>query len=89
MEINGGSPVSYLARSPCVPLFYAWFDRSGNGRALRPSGEGRHCTVDPSLGHIQCRVVQSNLGLVRVSPDRRVNMKRVSFIKGRCSCLSP
>ena len=38
MEMNGGSSVSYLARTPCVPLFSTLFNRGGNGRALDYQG---------------------------------------------------
>ena len=56
MEINGGSSVSYLARTPCVPLFCTLFDRVGNRRAFRLPGEGGdhfHCTAEPLPGHIR------------------------------------
>ena len=62
MEMIGGSFASYLARTPCVPLFSTLFNRVGNRRAFRLPGEGGHhfhCTVEPSpgvdlliLGHI-------------------------------------
>ena len=58
MEVIGGSSVSYLARTPCVPLFSTLFNRGGSRRASRLAGEGGghfHCTVEPSPGHIQCR----------------------------------
>ena len=58
MEVIGGSSVSYLARTPCIPLFSALFNRGGNRRAFRLPGEGGdhfHCTVEPSPGHIRCR----------------------------------
>ena len=50
MEMNGGSSASYLARTPCVPLFSTLFNTDGNRRAFRLSGEGGdhfHCTVEP------------------------------------------
>ena len=59
MEMIGGSSVSYLARTPCVPVFCTLLDKGGNRRALRLPGEGGdhfHCTVEPSPGHIRCRV---------------------------------
>ena len=58
IEMIGGSSASYLARTPCVPLFCTLFHRDGNRRAFRLPGEGGdhfHCTVDPSPGHIRCR----------------------------------
>ena len=58
VEMIGGSSVSYLARTPCVPLLSTLFNRGGNRRAFRLPGEGGdhfHCTVEPSPGHIQCR----------------------------------
>ena len=63
MEMNGGSSVSYLARTPCVPLFYTYFGtKSGNGRAFSLPGEGGdhvHCSVEPGSGHIRCRNLES------------------------------
>ena len=38
MGMNGGSSVSYLALTPCVPLFYSSFNRGGNKRAFRLQG---------------------------------------------------
>ena len=58
MEMIGGSSASYLARTPCVPLFCTSFNRDGNRRAFRLPGEGGdhfHCTVEPSPGHIRRR----------------------------------
>ena len=58
MEMIGGSSVSYLARTPCVPLFSTLFNRGGNRSAFRLPGAGGdhfHCTVEPSPGHIRCR----------------------------------
>ena len=58
MEMVGGSSVSYLARTPCVPFFSTLFNRGGNRRAFRLPGKGGdhfHCTVEPSPGHIRCR----------------------------------
>ena len=57
MEMNEGSSVSYLARTPCVPLFCTCFNRGGNRRALTLRGEGGdhfHCAVEPPTGHIRC-----------------------------------
>ena len=56
MEMIGGSSVSYLARTPCVPLFSTLFNRGVNRRAFGLLGEGGdhfHCTVEPSPGHIR------------------------------------
>ena len=42
MEMNGGSSASYLARTPCVPLFGTLFTKGGNRRAFRlPGRRGR------------------------------------------------
>ena len=38
MEMIGGSSVSYLARTPCVPLLSTLSDRGGNRRAFRLPG---------------------------------------------------
>ena len=57
MEMNGGSSVSYLTRTPCVPLFPTLFNRDGDRRAFRLLGEGRdhvHCAVEPSPGQNRC-----------------------------------
>ena len=58
MEMTGGSSAPYLARTPCVPLFCALFNRDGNRSAFRLPGAGGdhcHCTVELSPGHIRCR----------------------------------
>ena len=63
MEMIGGSSVSYLARTPYVPLFSTLFNRGGNRRAFRlpgESGDHFHCTVEPSPGHIRRRNKSSN-----------------------------
>ena len=57
--MNGGSSVSYLACTPCVPLFCISFNRGGNRRVSRLAGEGGdhfHCTMEPSSRHIRCQV---------------------------------
>ena len=54
----GGSSASYLAHTPCVPLFCTLFNKGGNRRAFRlprAGGGSFHCSVDPSPGHIRCR----------------------------------
>ena len=59
MDMNGGSFASYLARTPCVTLFCTLFYRGGNKMALRlpwVGGDRCRCTVEPSRGHIWCRV---------------------------------
>ena len=38
MEMIGGSSASYLARTPCVPLFCTLFNRGGNRRVFRLRG---------------------------------------------------
>ena len=57
MEMNEGSSAPYLARTPCVPLFFTLFNRGGNRRAFRLPGAGHHfhCKVEPSPGHIRCQ----------------------------------
>ena len=43
----------------CVPLFCTLFNRGGNRSAFRLPGAGGehfHCTVEPSSGHIRCRI---------------------------------
>ena len=41
MATNGGSSASYLARTPCVPLYCTLFNRGGKRRAFRvPGREG-------------------------------------------------
>ena len=58
MEMIGGSSASYLACTPCVPLFAHCLIRveaeglvDFQGRA----GDHFHCTVEASPGHIRCR----------------------------------
>ena len=49
MEMNRGSSAPYLARTP----------RGGDRRVFRLPGEGGdhfHCAVEPSPGHIRCRI---------------------------------
>ena len=41
VEMIGGSSASYLARTPCVPLFSTLFSKAGNRRAFRLRGAGR------------------------------------------------
>ena len=58
MEMNGGSSVSYLTRTPCVPSFCTLVTKGGKRGAFRLPGEGGdhfHCTVEPSSSHIWCR----------------------------------
>ena len=65
--MNGGSSVSYLACTPCVPLFCTLFSRGGNRRVFRHPGAGGdhfHCTVEPSPGHIRCRKFKNELRLI-------------------------
>ena len=40
MEMIGGSSASYLARTPCVPLFCTLFTKAGNRRVFRLPGAG-------------------------------------------------
>ena len=40
MEMIGGSSAPYLARTPCVPLFCASFNRVGNKERFRLLGVG-------------------------------------------------
>ena len=73
MEMIGGSSASCLARAPCVPLCSTLFNRGGNRRAFRLPGEGGdhfHCAVEPSPGHIQCRLVGKILQYFWWSPGR-------------------
>ena len=63
--MNGGSSAPHLACTPCVPLFFTLFNRGGNRRAFRLRGAGGdhfHCTVEPSPGHIRCRIKSLFLG---------------------------
>ena len=56
MEMNCGSSASYLARTPCAPLFCALLTRVGNRRALDYQGMAGIISivrwVEPSPGHI-------------------------------------
>ena len=63
MEMIGGSSVPYLACTPCVPLFCTVFNRGGSRRAFRlpgAAGSHFHCTVEPSPGHIRCRMEEES-----------------------------
>ena len=65
MEVIAGSSASYLARTPCAPLFSTWFNRGGNRKAFRLQGKGGdhfHCAVEPSPGHIRWRTLPSTFG---------------------------
>ena len=80
MEMIGGSSASYLARTPCVPLFYTLFNKGGSRRAFRPPGEGGdhfHCTVEPSPGHIRCRFTPTS------TPEVSQNLERQTLLGGR------
>ena len=63
MEMNEDSSASYLARTPCVPLFYILsllLTTSGNRKASSLPGEGEdhfHCTVEPSSGHLRVNLL--------------------------------
>ena len=51
---------------PLRPLIFYYFSRGGNRRAFRLPGEGGdhfHCTVEPSPGHIRCRLLWSQPAL--------------------------
>ena len=66
MEMIGGSSVSYLARTPCVPFVSTLFNRGGNRRTFRlpgESGDHFHRTVEPSPGHIWCRKTEDSVYL--------------------------
>ena len=59
MEMNGGSSVPYLALYPLRSLVCTSFKKGGSRRAFRLPGAGGdhfHCTVEPSPGHILCRL---------------------------------
>ena len=58
METNGKSTVLYLARAPRIPSLMFVF-RSGSTEAFSFAGatwDHFHCTVEPSPGHIRCRI---------------------------------
>ena len=63
MEMIGGSSAPYLACTPCVnPLVCTLFIKGGSRRVFRlPGAGGDHfhfTTVEPSPGHIRCRLLQ-------------------------------
>ena len=65
MEMNGGSTASYLVSTLCVPVFFAYFNRSGSKGAFGlPGATWDHfrCTVEPSSSHIRCRWVAWKCG---------------------------
>ena len=64
MEMNGGSSAPYLACTPCVPLFVHCLIRLEAEGLLDyqgRTGDHSHCTVEPSPGHIRCRLNYYNL----------------------------
>ena len=92
METIGGSSVTYLARTPCVPLFSTSFNRGGNRRAFRLPGEGGdhfHCTVEPSPSHIRCRISPPSPRIARyVLPPYLSGESNGGFPEGGGSCNS-
>ena len=81
MEMIGGSSASYLARTPCVPLFCTFLvgvETEGlldyQGRA----GDHFHCTVKPLPGRIRCRAL--------LTLDGRNSMKIITENSGVHSC---
>ena len=102
-EMNGGSSAPYLARTPCIPLFCTSFNRGGSRRAFRLPGAGGdhfHCAVEPSPGHIRCRLNSSNhytqqknfffqyfvrrLKFIRYNVHTRCIVKTSGFTRGIC-----
>ena len=75
MEMIGGSSVSYLARTPCVPLSCTLFNKGGNRKAFTLPGERGdhfHCAVEPSPGHIRCRLLAGyTRKIVPLSPEQK------------------
>ena len=60
MEMDGGSTVSYLTRTPRVPLFMLvliGLEAQELFRLPGAAGDHFHCTVEPSPGHIRCRII--------------------------------
>ena len=79
--MNGGSSAPYLARSPCIPLLCALFNRGGNQRAFRLPGEGGdhvHCTVEPLPRNIRCRMF---LGVPSLGHPEKAFRKRPAMSK--------
>ena len=59
MEMNGGSSAPYLAHTPCVPLFLHCLIVVETKNVLDyqgRAGDHFHCPVEPSPGHIRCRL---------------------------------
>ena len=58
MEMNGGSTASYLARTPCIPVFSLFKSSSGSEGAFRlPGATWDHfrCAVELLLGHARAQ----------------------------------
>ena len=58
--MNGGSSAPYPLRSLVCTLF----DKGGSRRAFKfrlpgAGGDHFHCTVEPSPGHIRCRLIRA------------------------------
>ena len=83
METNGGSTASYLARTLLRPCVFACFDRSGSKGAFRlPGAKWDHCrcTVEPSPGHIRCRILSLALSdSSRVSSRKSTSSREIAL----------
>ena len=79
MEMIGGSSASYLARTPCVPLFSTCLVRLETEGLLDYEGRAGHhfhCTVEPSPGHIRCREIrQKRTKKQTTSPSQKKTRK--------------
>ena len=85
MEMIGGSSVSYLARTPCVPLSSTLFNRAGNRRAFRQGRAGiifPLYTVEPSPSHIECRTTHTNRALCACSVSTKQGQTQVPILLG-------
>ena len=85
MGMNGGSSAQHLACTPCVPLFSTLFTKGGSRGAFRLPGAGRdhfHCTVEPSPGHIRCRLAFTSVPVKVRDGETRIKMKFAVLRRG-------
>ena len=85
MDMNGGSSASYLACTLVFPCFVlcligleaeGLFDYQGTARI--------HCTVEPSPGHVRCRLASQNPPFAK-HLKRDWNYKSQVFVAKQCT----
>ena len=77
MGMNGGSSPSYLACTPCVPLFCTLFKKGVETEGLL-DGDHVHCTVEPPPSHIRFRDYQGRKNNINWERKKPINIKNFS-----------